>query len=364
MSAQNRIASVIVSVVATFGSGCATYVRDRMADVGDIFTATVGTGLGVTAKAGPIHTGLGYSIDGYGMRGGEVGSFFPEKPHGMDNLSGDAAVIVTGFGGFAPKRTRAHARGKAFGSKLFYTGRITPFLDLPWDADAECHPAIDPQWTQIDLSVGLIASVRLGFNPGELLDFIMGLVGFDLYGDDLSGAGDDWETLARKRREEGRAKRRSMRQRELRFDEWSGAGLIARRNWGGWRPELAKAASFLQQASVEQESGDTWRVCAPHPENGSWTNLWRVVVRVRDTPAAARADLFDAYDNALSNYWNATRRGGANAPGDVCFIFSSDHCAFARDCLYVSVDEFSYGRESHALQLALALDAQILEAMR
>ena len=60
---------------------------------------------------------------------------------------------------------------------------------------------------QIDLSVGLIASVRLGFNPGELLDFLIGLVGFDLYGDDLAGSKEDWETLAMKRREKSKAKR-------------------------------------------------------------------------------------------------------------------------------------------------------------
>ena len=58
MSVHNRIVCVLVFVVATFGSGCATYVRDRVADAGDIFTATVGAGIGVTAKAGPIHTGF------------------------------------------------------------------------------------------------------------------------------------------------------------------------------------------------------------------------------------------------------------------------------------------------------------------
>ena len=71
MSVHNRIAYAVLFLVTTFGSGCATYVRDRVADAGDIFTATVGTGIGVTAKAGPIHTGLGFDIDIYGLRGGE-----------------------------------------------------------------------------------------------------------------------------------------------------------------------------------------------------------------------------------------------------------------------------------------------------
>ena len=119
-----------------------------------------------------------------------------------------AAVIAAAIGAFGPHKSRAWARGKTFSSPYLDTGELLPFLDLPWDDDAECHPLIDPQWTQIDLSVGLIASVRLGFNPGELLDFIMGLAGLDLYGDDLAGSKEDWEALAQKRREKNKAKRR------------------------------------------------------------------------------------------------------------------------------------------------------------
>ena len=210
MSVHNRIVCVLVFVVATFGSGCATYVRDRVADAGDIFTATVGTGIGVTAKAGPIHTGLGFDIDLYGLRGGEFGSFVPDSK--TDTLlppSCDAAAIVAAIGTFGPHKSRAWARGKTYSSPYLETGELFPFLDLPWDFEAECHPLIDPQWTQIDLSVGLIASVRVGFNPGELLDFLIGIAGFDLYNDDLAGANDDWEALAQKRREKNKAKRRT-----------------------------------------------------------------------------------------------------------------------------------------------------------
>ena len=218
MSNGKSIMFAFLLAAATLSSGCATYVRDRVADAGDIFTATVGTGIGVTAKAGPIHTGLGSVIDLYGLRGGEFGSFVPDSklddraPNRItDTLlppSGDEAEIVAAFGTFGPYKSRAWARGKTFSSQCLETGELLPFLDLPWDNDAECHPLIDPQWTQIDLSVGLIASVRLGFNPGELLDFIIGLFGFDRSADDLAGSKEDWETLASKRREKSKAKRR------------------------------------------------------------------------------------------------------------------------------------------------------------
>ena len=115
MSNGKSIMFVFLLAAVTLASGCATYVRDRAADAGDIFTVTVGTGIGVTAKAGPIHTGLGYGIDLYGLRGGELGSFLPDRK--KDTLlppSGDAAAIVAAIGTFGPHKSRAWARGKTF----------------------------------------------------------------------------------------------------------------------------------------------------------------------------------------------------------------------------------------------------------
>ena len=45
--------------------------------------------------------------------------------------------------------------------------------------------------TQLDLTIGVGVSIRLGFNPGELLDFALGFVGLDLYDDDVAGAKEE-----------------------------------------------------------------------------------------------------------------------------------------------------------------------------
>ena len=42
--------------------------------------------------------------------------------------------------------------------------------------------------TQVEAVVGLGPSIRLGFNPGELLDFILGWVTLDIFNDDLNSA--------------------------------------------------------------------------------------------------------------------------------------------------------------------------------
>ena len=375
MSNGKSIMFAFLLAAATLSSGCATYVRDRVADAGDIFTATVGTGIGVTAKAGPIHTGLGSVIDFYGLRGGEFGSFVPDSklddraPNRItDTLlppSGDEAVIVAAFGTFGPYKSRAWARGKTFSSPYLETGELFPFLDLPWDNDAECHPLIDPQWTQIDLSVGLIASVRLGFNPGELLDFLIGLVGFDLYGDDLAGADADWKVLAEKRRDEARSRKRSTRKRRLRFDEWSAVGVPASRDWTGWRPDMDEVSRAIPDASFQQGINEEgWRILFPVPDHPYWTNVCHVVLHVHVSPAQARLDLFNAVDFAMTNY-GKTKRESDEFPGEICFTADGvRHLLFARECIFVSIADYSMGRENHALKLARALDAQILEALR
>ena len=49
-----------------------------------------------------------------------------------------------------------------------------------------------PHWsylTQIEAVVGLGPTIRLGFNPGELLDFFFGWTTLDLFQDDLNRRG-------------------------------------------------------------------------------------------------------------------------------------------------------------------------------
>ena len=61
-------------------------------------------------------------------------------------------------------------------------------------------------WTQIEVTAGAGPSVRVGFNPGELVDFLVGWFGVDLYNDDIASAAhknrqtkevppEDWEVF-------------------------------------------------------------------------------------------------------------------------------------------------------------------------
>ena len=179
--------------------GCASpYWQDRRADAADVFTATVGIGYGATARIGPVHTGLGINMDLYGLEAGEVGELTDSTQIKYDGpVAVDYCVVFQGDSGIH-LGPNCSARGKqvAFGSYG------VPFWNPP--PPESPNPA---RWTQIEVAAGLVGGVRLGFNPGELLDFVLGFLGLDLYGDDLEGLPNDWVELAERCHAEGEARR-------------------------------------------------------------------------------------------------------------------------------------------------------------
>ena len=89
---------------------------------------------------------------------------------------------------------------------------LCPLLRIHWyatDADlpvqviacreaGASHPPEDVAWsrghlyrlTQLEVAGGIVATGKLGLNPGELLDFLLGWTTLDLYDDDLGHTQD------------------------------------------------------------------------------------------------------------------------------------------------------------------------------
>jgi len=60
------------------------------------------------------------------------------------------------------------------------------FILTALPAAPDVQPKYNPSYfTQIEVVAGLGGTIRLGFNPGELLDFILGWVTIDIFNDDL-----------------------------------------------------------------------------------------------------------------------------------------------------------------------------------
>jgi hypothetical protein len=170
---RSRPSRLCVLLGAGLLSGCASsnYLTDRWNDAKDICTASVGVGGGAKARVGPIGTGVHWIRDYAGLRGGDVGALQPET-----NDTSDFGVLL--FGGETSPETEAmRLRDKEYMSSQWF------FFYTPAMFDDDHHPKAH-FYTQVEVVAGAGGSVRFGFNPGELVDFLFGWLGADLFGDD------------------------------------------------------------------------------------------------------------------------------------------------------------------------------------
>jgi len=158
-----------------FASGCATpYIIDRGRDVADIFTATIGAGIGIKARIGPVQTGLIAQSDTYGLRGGTIPDQCRNGDYDMFPPTFDMNLLYYGFESYQPEGSIAGQRNKDF-----FAGMWFPFVYKPASPSNNYS-----YYSQVEVVVALGPSIRLGFNPGELLDFFLGIGAVDIYDDD------------------------------------------------------------------------------------------------------------------------------------------------------------------------------------
>jgi len=180
---RTRVCLALFASLAALSSGCATSGPglDHQRDAADIVTLSLGFGLGVKARAGPVQFGLLYDgTEFVGLRGGTTYCLARRKPPGT---SLETVTMLLNFEEFLPdaETTRlTFDRRKAFCSVGVLVFTITePRGDLHW------HETAPYYYTQLEAVVAIGPSVRVGINPGELVDFILGWFGADIYNDDL-----------------------------------------------------------------------------------------------------------------------------------------------------------------------------------
>lgn len=161
-------------------AGCAHtgYLADRRRDAADVATLTLGIGAGAKLRLGPVQAAAFENSDLIGLRAGRW------LVNGNDLVFNDER--------YAP--IPAWGEGFYCGSEAFSYGMES----LPTQRGKEVlarspFPFIvkgsSPHfYSQLEVAGGLLFTVRAGLNPGELLDFLLGWGGVDLFADDLSGA--------------------------------------------------------------------------------------------------------------------------------------------------------------------------------
>ena len=130
------------AALVLFCAGCASpYWQNRCADAADVFTATVGVGLGATARIGPLHAGLGANWDFYGIEAGEIGKLgsLGEAITGIGDKAADDKVFVPTPGGHA-HTTDLIGQVRRFNDGFFADGTPIKHPGTPFSFGVACYP--------------------------------------------------------------------------------------------------------------------------------------------------------------------------------------------------------------------------------
>ncbi len=151
-------------ILTTFLPGCASqWARNRRADLTDAFAVSMtGYSLGAQANVGPM--GIGLLVFGHHGSGSYDLGF-----GGLASTSRNGLVVEAGIplslGSLSPTEERAGAT----------ESQKTP-----------CYRRRFPSMGSIGFEVGLGVGIAVRFDVVEAADFLIGLVGLDLVGDDLA----------------------------------------------------------------------------------------------------------------------------------------------------------------------------------
>lgn len=161
--------SVLVLVALLSSCASSNYLNNRTLDARDIFSFSVGYGLGAQARVSYLAEGFLFKKDVAGLKNG-IGAWY-----GFQNPSLDIDAALGRLHVFNPPYDvyiRKHGVLIADGVGPVYYPRKDKW---------------NPKWlTQIDATAALGLSVQVGFNPGELFDFILGWFGVDIFSDDYT----------------------------------------------------------------------------------------------------------------------------------------------------------------------------------
>ena len=165
-----------------FCSSCATtpYLMDRERDALDVFTATGNAGFGGRARIGPFSGGIYYGLGDAGLLGGQLGKF---SALASPVISTTTEFTLGSFEELYRKDAPPLNRGKLYesGGALTFSTAESHSGKRSYDNKKICWP----YYTQIEVIAGVGGGVRLGFNIGEFLDFILGWGNIDIYDDDI-----------------------------------------------------------------------------------------------------------------------------------------------------------------------------------
>ena len=196
-SSMRKMLQLAVALsLAVLSAGCATpYMTDRGRDAADVLTCAACSGGGVKARVGPIGTGLFFGMypEQLGLRGGYAGRLRGDM-FDLDLILCQGELFVPYGCRTVMLRGKAHLSEGYLGLNFAYPCPSSTRVNKEdrFSVRSSWRQTI-PQWTRIEAVFGFPVSLRLGFNPGELLDLILGWTTIDIFDDDLERKKREWK---------------------------------------------------------------------------------------------------------------------------------------------------------------------------
>lgn len=171
-------------------AGCSTpYLKNRQRDACDIFTATAGSGTGAKIRLGPINIGMFSNNDIVGLRGGQlfmVPSNIPlnDRPNEFTfpipaRRNWSTLCYDERFDDITPPLPDSVRQKRR---KSINASSSIPFIAIPDSKFTDISYLF-----QLEIAFGAGGTIRIGFNPAELLDFLIGWTTLDILSDDIEG---------------------------------------------------------------------------------------------------------------------------------------------------------------------------------
>jgi len=187
---------LIPVAIALLAAGCtpSRYLADRGRDAADVVTFAIGYGGGGKVRAGPVQVGLLGMLAETGLQAGDwltPRDAAPDDPNLPANI--EICMLFSGIEGVVGGRT-ALLRGKAYGAPAIgiiswpehweeqtfgFSGKAQGLAERGY----RFNPV--PYFTQVEVTGAFLLALRVGLNVGEMLDFVLGWIGVDIYADDL-----------------------------------------------------------------------------------------------------------------------------------------------------------------------------------
>lgn len=159
------------------GCGTSDFAMNRRNDARDIFTLQSGRGGGAKVRVGPVNVGMFADLV-------EV----EEAPlTAMPSGDGVAHVELTTTL-FSQERCRMGVQDDPLDRNKSFQARGIAGVTVASTCDGRrVARSLVPYYTQVEIALGAVRTIRVGVNPGELLDFLLGFMFVDLFGDDVVG---------------------------------------------------------------------------------------------------------------------------------------------------------------------------------